>query len=274
MPSHQLKKQIRLVTICLMTTLGASMPAWAIDCTKASDAIDKRICGDAGLKTADAAMGQAYSALLKSAPDAEVRSMLVNSQRRWVAARNEWFSSNPGDRPLPVSQLRKAITDRTARLADRSDKGLVAQAEAQRRFLTKYTGGAFSGFDASCEFTSDSNKETSFSYQCTGAVHVQNKDRVCSLSAEFASWALYQYYGVSTIAAEQAKPAAFCGDQSGDICESGKNGSWDLDPDPNHFPVPKRDLPKLDAEVDWPLAESDATWFDLCLTSPTYPPAH
>ncbi len=273
MPSHQLRKHSRFATICLMMVFGTSMPARAIDCTKASDAIDKRICGDAGLKAADAAMGQAYSALLKSAPDAEVRSMLVNSQRRWVAARNEWFSSNPGDHPLSVRELRKAITDRTSGLADRSDKGFVAQAEAQRRFLTKYTGGAFSGFDVSCEFIPDDNKQKSFSYQCTGAVHVRNGDRVCSLSAEFASWALYQYYGVSTIAAEQAKPAAFCGDQSGDICESGKNGKWDLDPDPNHFPVPKRDLPKLDAEIDWPLAESDATWFDRCLASPTYPPA-
>lgn len=272
MPSHQLKKHIRFATICLMMIFGTRMPAWAIDCTKASEAIDKRICGDAGLKAADTAMGQAYSALLKSAPDAEVRSMLITSQRRWVAARNEWFSSNPGDRPLPVSELRKAMTDRTTALADRSDKGFVSQAAAQRRFLAKYTGGAFSGFDTGCEFIPNDNKQTNFSYQCTGAVHVQNKDRVCSLSTEFASWSLYQYYGVSTVAGEQAKPAAFCGDQSGDVCENGKGGGWDLSPDANHFPTPKRDLPKLDTEANWPLEETASTWFGRCLTRPTYPP--
>lgn len=261
MPSHQLKKHIRFATICLMMIFGTRMPVWAIDCTKASEAIDKRICGDAGLKAADTAMGQAYSALLKTAPDAEIRSMLITSQRRWVAARNEWFSSNPGDRPLPVSELRKAVTDRTTALADRSDKGFVSQAEGQRRFLAKYTGGAFSGFDTSCEFIPNDNKQTSFSYQCTGAVHVQNKNRVCSLSTEFASWSLYEYHSVSTVAGEQAKPAAFCGDQSGDVCENGKGGGWNPSPDANHFPTPKRDLPKLDTEANWPLEETDATWF-------------
>lgn len=271
MPSHQLKKQSRLAMICLMTILGTSMPAWAIDCTKASDPIDKTICGDAKLKAADAAMSQAYGALLKTAPDAEVRAMLINSQRRWISARNEWLGRDSNGSTFPIGEFRKAMIERAAQLTDRSDKGPVAQAEAQRRFLAKYTGGAFSGFNTSCEFIPDDSGQKSFSYQCTGAVHVQNKDRVCSLSAEFASWALYQYYGISTIAGEQAKPVAFCGDQSGDICENGKGGGWDLSPDANHFPVLKRDLPKLDTEANWPLGETDATWFGQCLTSPTYP---
>lgn len=272
MPSHKLRKQSLLAMICLTMIISTGMPAWAIDCTKASDPIDKRICGNASLKAADAAMGQAYSALLKIAPDAEVRSMLVNSQRRWITARDEWFRSNPGKTPSPVSELRKAITDRTAGLADRSDKGFVSQAEAQRRLFTKYTGGAFSGFNTSCEFIPNDSEQTSFSYQCTGAIHVQNKDRVCSLSTEFATWSLYEYHAVSTIAGEQAKPVAFCGDQSGDVCENGKGGGWDLSPDADHFPTLKKDLPKLDAEASWPLDETDATWFDQCLTSPTYPP--
>lgn len=273
MPSHQLKKHSRLATICLVTVLGTSMPAWAIDCAKASDPIDKRICGDVKLKAADAAMGQAYGALLKTAPDAELRSMLINSQRRWISARNEWLGRDSDGAPFAVGEFRKAMVERTAQLTDRSDKGLVAQAEAQRRFLAKYTGGAFSGFNTICEFIPNDSGETSFSYQCTGAVHVQNKERLCSLSTEFASWSLYEYHAVSTIAGEQAKPAALCGDQSGDVCENDKGGSWDPSPNADHFPALKRDLPKLDAEANWPLEEADTTWFDQCLTSPTYPPA-
>ncbi len=273
MPRRTFKMLNRLTVLCLAAFLGTSMPALAIDCTKANDHVDKAICGNAGLKAADAAMGSAYTALLKTAPDAEIRAMLVSSQRRWVAARNEWLSSD--DTSFPIAQLRKAMVDRTALLTDRSDKGFVAHAEAQRRFLAKFTGGAFSGFDTSCEFIPNDSGQTSFSYQCNGAIHVQNKERLCSLSTEFASWSLYMYHAVSTVAADQAKPVAFCGDQSGDICGEGKKGEWESAPKPDqHFPVLKAGFPKLDAEANWPLDEADETWFGQCLTSPIYPPVH
>lgn len=273
MPRRTFKMLNRLTVLCLAAFLGASMPALAIDCTKANDHVDKAICGNAGLKAADATMGSAYTALLKTAPDAEIRAMLVSSQRRWVAARNEWLSSD--DTSFPIAQLRKAMVDRTALLTDRSDKGFVAHAEAQRRFLAKFTGGAFSGFDTSCEFIPNDSGQTSFSYQCNGAIHVQNKERLCSLSTEFASWSLYMYHAVSTVAADQAKPVAFCGDQSGDICGESKKGEWESAPKPDqHFPVLKTGFPKLDAEANWPLDEADETWFGQCLTSPTYPPVH
>ncbi len=51
--------------------------------------IDKKICDNASLKAADAAIGQAYAALLKETPDPEIRAMPVSSQRRWIAARND-----------------------------------------------------------------------------------------------------------------------------------------------------------------------------------------
>ncbi|NEI72385.1 DUF1311 domain-containing protein [Rhizobium lusitanum] len=258
--------------------VGLAAPAWAIDCSKASDPIDKRICGNAGLKAADAAMGKAYSALIKTAPDADVRSMLVNSQRRWIAARNEGLNTNSEGAPLPVGELRKAIDERTKRLDDRSGKGLVAQAEAQRRFLAKYTGGAFSGFDTSCEFIPNDRDQTSFSYQCFGAMHVQNKARLCSANTEWATWSLSEDYGVSAIEGDTAKLTAVCNDQSGNICgkdkDAGAESAWSRNPEKDgQFPSAKTGLPKLDVEGIWPLEESDATWFDQCLTSPSYPPA-
>jgi uncharacterized protein YecT (DUF1311 family) len=55
----------------------AALPCW--------QPLDKKICDE----VADAAMGQAYAALPKEAPDPEIRAMLANSQRRWIAARND-----------------------------------------------------------------------------------------------------------------------------------------------------------------------------------------
>ncbi len=276
MLGHQSTVKIRLTIAGLMTFLGLRIatPAWAIDCTKASDPIDKKICGNAGLKAADTAMGQAYAALLKTAPDPEVHAMLVNSQRRWIVARNEGLGSGSDGAAIPVREIRRAMATRTARLSDRSDEGLVAQALEQRRFLAKYTGGTFAGFDTRCEFIPNDKDQSSYAYQCYGAMHVRNKDRLCSLSTEWATWSLYEYHAVSTIEGDKITGSALCSDQSGDICGNSQKTGWTRDPGTDqHIPALKTDFPKLDVEGAWPLEESDATWFDQCLTSPTYPPA-
>jgi uncharacterized protein len=267
---------IRLAIAGMITAfgLGIATPALAIDCTKASHPVDKRICENAGLKAADAAMGQAYPALLKEAPDPEIRAMLVNSQRRWISARNNGLGRSSNGVAIPISEIRRAMVERTARLGDRSDKGFVAQAQAQRRFLAKYTGGAFAGFDTRCEFIPNDKDQSSYSYQCYGAMHVRNKDRLCSLSTEWATRSLYEYYTVSAVENDQAKPSAFCSDQSGDICGYSQKVGWTRDAGQDqHVPSLKPNFPKLDVEGVWPLEEADATWFDQCLVSPSYPSA-
>ena len=276
MPGNPLAAKIPLAIAGLMTFLGLGVatPALAIDCSKASDPMDKTICASAALKSADAAMGQAYAALLKTAPDADVRAMLVNSQRRWIAARNSGLVSNWNGDAIPASEIRQAMVKRTARLSDRSDKGLVAQAEAQRRFLAKYSGGTFAGFDTSCEFVPNDRDQTSYSYQCYGTMHVRNNDRLCSLNTEWATWSLSEYHTVSNIEGDKAKAVAYCDDQSGDVCSDSQKTAWIKNPgEDQHLPTLKADFPKLDVEGSWPLEDSDAKWFDQCLTSPTYPPA-
>jgi len=67
---------------------------------------------------ADAAMGQAYAALPKEAPDPEIRAMLASSQRRWTAACNDGL----GWRCHPVGEINRAMVERPAKLSDRSDK--------------------------------------------------------------------------------------------------------------------------------------------------------
>ncbi|WFS25957.1 MULTISPECIES: lysozyme inhibitor LprI family protein [Rhizobium] len=259
-------------------TMGASSSAWAINCDKAVAPIDKRICGNAGLKAADAAMGQAYGVILKAAPDSEIRKMLTDSQRRWIAARDDGLSANSEGAPLPISELQKAFAERTSRLKDRTDKGLIAQAAAQRRFLAKYTGGSFTGFETNCEFIPNDSGGTSFSYQCFGAMHVQQNYRVCSARTDWATWSLSEYHGVSAVKGDVAKLSAICGDQSGNICNSGdgrdEDSTWKLHPERDERLLsPKSNLTKLDVEGVWPLEDSDVNWFDQCLTNAIFPPA-
>lgn len=74
--------------LCLAGLGALSAPAWAIDCHKAGTPAEKLICSDRGAVAADAELNRAYAALLKQAPDAQIRAMLVDSQRRWIEARN------------------------------------------------------------------------------------------------------------------------------------------------------------------------------------------
>lgn len=257
--------------MALILALFASPPAWAINCARAANPVEKRICSSASLRAADAAMGRAYTALLAAAPDREIRAMLVRSQRRWVAARNDGLASDFDDAPLPIETLRDAILDRTQQLEDRSGKGLIAEAEAQRRFLAKYTGGPFTGTDTNCFFAPNAPESKTYSYVCTGALHVQNGSRVCSIGQDWATWRLYTHYGVSKVADGEAAPVAFCDDHKGDCSGSGfgKSGWGSAAAAGDNFPSPATGLPKLDAEGVWPLFDSDITWFNTCLTSPT-----
>ncbi|WZB67264.1 lysozyme inhibitor LprI family protein [Achromobacter xylosoxidans] len=74
--------------LCLAGLGALAAPAWAIDCHKAGTPAEKLICSDRGAVAADAELNRAYAALLKQAPDAQIRAMLVDSQRRWIEARN------------------------------------------------------------------------------------------------------------------------------------------------------------------------------------------
>ncbi|MGS0892163.1 lysozyme inhibitor LprI family protein [Burkholderia stagnalis] len=257
-----------------MLGIGMATPGFAMDCAKAAQAIEKRICGNAGLRAADTRMNAAYAGALKAAPDAAIRDMLVRSQRRWIAARNNRLDTDYEGRPMAVDEVRKAIDRRTAVLADRSDNGLIARARAERQWLAKYTGGPLTGFDASCDFIPGDARGTHVSYACFGAVYVQHRARVCSQSEDWATGAVYQYRGVSAVDGGQARPVAFCEAQAHACDHGGAQAGWvragGAGAD-NRAPVPAAGLPQLDAEM-WPLGDGDdAAWFDRCLTAATYP---
>ena len=70
-------------------------PAVAFDCTKAQSPVEKAICADAKLKTADDAMAAAYQGLRDSltGPD---RKALGASQGKWVKSREDGCSAQQG----------------------------------------------------------------------------------------------------------------------------------------------------------------------------------
>ncbi|KAG8152829.1 lysozyme inhibitor LprI family protein [Burkholderia catarinensis] len=258
-----------------MMGVGMAIPGFAMDCAKAVQPIEKRICASPALRAADARMNSAYAGALKAAPDAAIRDMLVRSQRRWIGARNKRLDTDYDGRPLAVDEVRKAIDRRTAVLADRSGEALIARALAERQWLEKYTGGPLTGFDANCDFIPDDASGKHVSYACFGAIHVQHHARVCSQSEDWATGAVYQYRSVSAADDGKVHPVAFCEAQGTHACDSGSaQAGWvraAASGGENRTPAPAAGLPQLDAEL-WPLGDgNDAAWFDRCLKAPVFP---
>ncbi|WP_257128529.1 lysozyme inhibitor LprI family protein [Burkholderia sp. MSMB1459WGS] len=258
-----------------MMGVGLAVPGFAMDCSKAVQPIEKRICASPALRAADARMNAAYAGVLQAAPDAAVRDMLVRSQRRWLAARNKRLDTDYDGHRLAVDEVRKAFDRRTAVLADRSDEGLIARALAERQWLAKYSGGPLAGFDANCDFIPDDASGAHVSYACFGAIHVQHHARVCSQSEDWATGAVYQYRLVSAADGGKVHPVAFCEAQGTHACDSGSaQAGWvraAASGGENRTPAPVAGLPQLDAEL-WPLGEGgDAAWFDRCLKAPVFP---
>ncbi|MBN3738564.1 MULTISPECIES: lysozyme inhibitor LprI family protein [Burkholderia] len=261
-----------------MCGMGLALPALAIDCAKAVQPVEKRICASPALRAADARMNTAYAGALKAAPDAAIRDMLVRSQRRWIGARNNRLDADYDGHPMAVDEVRKAIDRRTAMLADRSAKGLIARALAERQWLAKYTGGPLTGFDGNCDFIPDDASGTHVSYACFGAVHVQHRARICSQSEDWATGAVYQYRSVSATVGGKVHPVAFCEAQAhAQSCDDGgaqsgwvRAGASGVD---GRAPAPAAGMPQLDAEM-WPIGDGDdAVWFERCLTAPVFPDA-
>ncbi|MDN7897565.1 hypothetical protein QZM82_15370 [Burkholderia cepacia] len=204
--------------------------------------------------------------------------MLVRSQRRWIAARNNRLDAGYDGHLLAVNEVRKAIDRRSAELADQSGKGLIARALAERQWLAKFTGGPLTGFDGNCDFIPDDASGAHVSYACFGAVHVQNRARICSQSEDWATGAVYQYRSVSAADGGRARPVAFCEAQAhGRACDNaGAQSGWmraGVSGDDKRAPAPAIGLPQLDAEM-WPIGDGDdAVWFERCLTASVFPDA-
>ncbi|GFM81371.1 hypothetical protein PSCICN_20630 [Pseudomonas cichorii] len=260
--------------------------ARSMDCGKASSKIEHLICADPRLVSADAAMGKAYASLLKSTHDDEIRSMLVASQLRWIAARDhglgglrDSIDAPTGEPYTPQAQSRivlKAIQERTRQLRRISDQTsakpeLVQRAIDQRTFDAGFTGGRFAGSNVACEFVPQADAHA---YGCFGTRFYQNNNRVCSLSQDWASGELYQTRAVAEVIDDKPKLIATCKPGVRD-CAEGSPGwsarSADQDPDTLRIydQIDKQPLVRLDVEL-WP-EEGDEQWLKQCLTEPGFP---
>lgn len=265
---------IRLLSLAGLFALSA--PALAIDCKKAASGVEKLICADRGAVSADADLNRSYNALLKAAPDAEIRAMLVDGQKRWLAARDnalERLIESPDMLPegkTPAQSARGLIRARSAELEEKA-KGsdtpaLIARALEQRKFQAQFTGGPFAGYDASCDvLPPDYNN-----YSCFATRHYQNKSRVCSIDEYWASGGVYTKRYVADVVDGKPKVVASCSFSNADESCSDSDGkaNWNRAPaQPEHVYAAKP-LPKIDGEV---FDTDDYAWAQACLADPAYP---
>jgi uncharacterized protein YecT (DUF1311 family) len=278
---------LKSLLLAAATLTALASPAYAIDCGKASTAIEHAICDTRSLKAADAALGQAYAQILKAADgDAEIHAMLVASQKRWLAARDEAFA-DPKDEHWDDEnpwreKLLQAIRSRTEDLgkksaADPKQFDLVARALQQRQFAARFTGGPFAGFATGCEFLPGSRESWADHYGCFATRSYQNNNRVCSVSEDWATYSVYETRTVADVVDGKLKTVATCsvggfGEES--ACPDGSDTAarWNLQPKADESGASAAPSPlKVDAEAGG--AEDDQPWLRACLTDTGYPAA-
>lgn len=265
--------------LCLAGLYALSSPALAIDCAKAGSAVEKLICADRKTVAADAELNRAYAAILKQAPDSEIRAMLVAGQKRWIAARDKTLDmmiKEPDERPegqTPGAIARDLILGRAAEFKATA-KGsatprLIDSALRQRKFQAQFSGGEFAGFSTSCDVL----PRDYTGYSCFATRHYQNKDRICSVDEYWATNAGYTKRYVANVVNGKPKVVASCSFSSADEACSDSEGQakWNMKPQqPADFSYPSSPLPKIDGEV---YTEDDYAWAQACLSAPVYPPA-
>ncbi|WP_218574749.1 lysozyme inhibitor LprI family protein [Reyranella sp. CPCC 100927] len=243
-----------------------------MDCRQASAPVEHAICSDRQLRAADAAMGDAYARLLKTANDADIRTMLIDGQKRWLAQRDRLFDRRlaSADKDRQRTVMLSAMQDRTQALAERP---LVAIAQGQRKFAARYTGGPFAGFETSCDFLP---VQESYVYGCFARRQYQHNDRVCVVDAYWATGSVYEKRFVADVVDGKPKVIATCsvgGFEGETVCPGspGDRPRWNTRPKDT---VLTPSLPKIDAEVG---PDEDGPWLRACLTDLTYPlrdPSH
>ncbi|WP_088138833.1 lysozyme inhibitor LprI family protein [Achromobacter xylosoxidans] len=265
--------------LCTAGFFALAAPAHAIDCGKAGSAVEKLICSDRKTVAADAELNRAYSAILKQAPDADIRAMLAHNQKRWLLARDQALANlleDPGSVPAGKTAAgiaRDLIRDRTAQFKE-TRKGaalpdMISLAVSQQQFQAQFTGGAYAGYSTSCDILPGEHAY----YGCFATRHYQNKDRICSVDEYWASGSVYTKRYVANVVDGKPKLAASCSFSSSDEACSDTAGEtkWNMKPQQPDFSYPAKPLPKIDGEI---VSDDDYEWARACLTGAAYPAAN
>lgn len=262
--------------LCVAGLFALAAPAYAIDCAKAASAVEKLICSDRKTVAADAELNRAYAAILKQAPDGDIRAMLAHNQKRWIVARDRALTNlieDPGSVPdgkTAAGVARDLIQSRTAQLKE-THKGatlpdMIGSAVRQQQFQAQFTGGAYAGYSTSCDVFPGENAY----YGCFATRHYQNNDRICSVDEYWASGGVYTKRYVANVVDGKPQLAASCSFSSSDEACSDKAGEtkWNMKPKKPDFSYPAQPLPKIDGEI---VGDDDYEWARACLTGAAYP---
>ncbi|QEK94707.1 DUF1311 domain-containing protein [Achromobacter insolitus] len=262
--------------LCLASLYALAAPAYAIDCAKAATAVEKLICSDRKTVAADAELNRAYAAILKQAPDGDIRAMLAHSQKRWIVARDGALMNlieDPGSVPAGktvAGVARDLIQSRTAQLKE-THKGaalpdMIGSAVRQQHFQAQFTGGAYAGYSTSCDILPGEHAY----YGCFATRHYQNHDRICSVDEYWASGGVYTKRYVANIVDGKPQLAASCSFSNSDEACSDTAGEtkWNMKPQKPDFSYPSQPLPKIDGEI---VGDDDYEWARACLTGASYP---
>jgi len=273
------------VVVSLLLSIAAfAEVCTATDCNNAWDAVSRTICSDPEIWKADAVMRHSYLRAVKSSNGSELRTMIVRDQRRWISARDnapELTNLQDPEGPSVTNRRRKpllrAIQQRNSQLVQSSETtsgrlDLIHRALEERRFLSRFTGGSFAGFDISCQFV---NQPEGYQYRCAGTHFYQNHDRVCSVSWGWVKGRLSQMRAVGEVIGGTLKLIATCRRDESECSMHGKIGSsltgWNVRPERldedvvNIYSRRQRSpLPKLDVGID---ERGEDQWVESCLLS-------
>lgn len=273
-----MKDRVSIAFLCLTM---ATTPTLAMHCAQARTRLERRICSDARLSAADRTMGKAYFTLLHAISDPSMRTSLIQSQRRWLAARESDLGNLADQDDIDERTLRNivltATQQRTKNLRARSDGRplFVARMLKQRALAGAYSGGRFAGYQVRCTFIPEQRDSRAFQYDCFGSHAYQNGDRVCAESNDFASYTLVTTRAIGNVENRHLKPVASCAFGGNDrTCPDDRTDStraWNTHPTEQQFQAGYGDGPRLDVDPDLPNDDDDQAWYRRCLTEPSYP---
>jgi uncharacterized protein len=190
-----LRRLLTRLSLVLLLMLFSYRLALALDCSKASHATDKLICGSEALKRADAEMSAAYSKLLDVAADADLRQALIASQRRWIKARYDAFdqaSQSDSSSDDPEAKLLAAMHARANQMTSHGSSAntipLLARLKQQRKYLARFSDDVMTGFDTDCSFAPDG------AYVCEGSLSIRQEDKFCAINEEWTSGHTTDYF--------------------------------------------------------------------------------
>lgn len=274
-----MKDRIFAVFACLlMSTTSVA----AMQCSRAHSKLERTLCSDTRLAAADKAMAKAYFHLLHAIDDPSIRASLIQSQRRWLAARENDLGHLDEDgkidertqRDILLRATRKRSENLKARSRTSGQPQFIVDALKQRALATPYSGGPFAGYQAWCTFIPRQHDHRSYSYSCFGSHALQNGRRVCSESNDFASYTEVTTRVVADVENDQLRPVASCAFGGSDnTCPSDSDDKappWNRHPTEQQFQDGYAKGPRLELDPDLP-DDSDETWYRRCLTEPSYP---